>query len=131
MRRVFLPLDYFLLLRHHFYPFLPPHIRSHRHRTSLGGKESSTVDDSDYFSSSIASSDATTGGSPSAPASRPDGPISTTYDWWKTSSIKENIVMFLSDISGREPFYRKAFIFFSGPTPKELMNLEYFPLESE
>ncbi|KAL7610833.1 protein transport Sec1a [Lactuca sativa] len=64
--------------------------------------------------------------------------------------IKENIVMFLSDMSGREPLYRKAFIFFSGPTPKELvshlkndssvlprigalreMNLEYFPLESQ
>ncbi|KAI3753601.1 hypothetical protein L2E82_25659 [Cichorium intybus] len=29
MRRVFLPLDYFPLLRYHFYPFLPPHIRSH------------------------------------------------------------------------------------------------------
>ncbi|KAL4562532.1 hypothetical protein LXL04_034739 [Taraxacum kok-saghyz] len=36
--------------------------------------------------------------------------------------IKENIVMFLSDMSGREPLYRKLFIFFSGPTPKELVS---------
>ncbi|XP_073525496.1 uncharacterized protein [Phyllobates terribilis] len=63
---------------------------------------------------------------------------------------KENMVMFLSDMSGREPLYRKAFIFFSGPVPKELvnhiksdssvvsriaalreMNMEYFPIESQ
>ncbi|ANM57905.1 secretory 1A [Arabidopsis thaliana] len=35
---------------------------------------------------------------------------------------KENIVMFLSDMSGREPLYRKAFIFFSSTIPKELVN---------
>ncbi|KAI3756838.1 hypothetical protein L1987_56661 [Smallanthus sonchifolius] len=64
--------------------------------------------------------------------------------------IKENIIMFLSDMSGREPLYKKAFIFFSSPTPKDLispikndisvlprigalreMNLEYFPIESQ
>ncbi|BFG21744.1 hypothetical protein CerSpe_080180 [Prunus speciosa] len=63
---------------------------------------------------------------------------------------KENIVMFLSDMSGREPLYRKAFVFFSSPIPKELvnhiksdtsvlprigalreMNLEYFPTDSQ
>ncbi|KAM5554910.1 protein transport Sec1a-like [Rosa sericea] len=63
---------------------------------------------------------------------------------------KENIVMFLSDMSGREPLYRKAFIFFSSPIPKELvnhiksdtsvlprigalreMNLEYFPIDNQ
>lgn len=63
---------------------------------------------------------------------------------------KENIVMFLSDMSGREPLYRKAFVFFSSPIPKELvnhiksdtsvlprigalreMNLEYFPIDSQ
>ncbi|XP_010523082.1 PREDICTED: protein transport Sec1a [Tarenaya hassleriana] len=63
---------------------------------------------------------------------------------------KENIVMFLSDMSGREPLYRKAFIFFSSPIPKELvnhiksdssvlprigalreMNMEYFPVDSQ
>ncbi|GJS70700.1 protein transport Sec1a [Tanacetum coccineum] len=64
--------------------------------------------------------------------------------------IKENIIMFLSDMSGREPLYRKAFIYFSYPAPKDLvsrlksdmsvlprigalreMNLEYFPIESQ
>ncbi|GAB2230872.1 hypothetical protein Droror1_Dr00015167 [Drosera rotundifolia] len=63
---------------------------------------------------------------------------------------KENMVMFLSDMSGREPLYRKAFVFFSTPVPKELvnhiksdtsvlprigalreMNLEYFPIDSQ
>ncbi|KAH9626957.1 hypothetical protein KSS87_005726, partial [Heliosperma pusillum] len=63
---------------------------------------------------------------------------------------KENIVMFLSDMSGREPLYKKAFVFFSGPVQKELvnhiksdmsvvprigalreMNLEFFPVESQ
>ncbi|KAM1019158.1 hypothetical protein FF1_040570 [Malus domestica] len=63
---------------------------------------------------------------------------------------KENIVMFLSDMSGREPLYRKAFVFFSSPIPKELvnhiksdtsvlprigalreMNFEYFPIDSQ
>ncbi|KAK9910753.1 hypothetical protein M0R45_034700 [Rubus argutus] len=61
-----------------------------------------------------------------------------------------SIVMFLSDMSGREPLYRKAFVFFSSPIPKELvnhiksdtsvlprigalreMNLEYFPIDSQ
>ncbi|KAL8263511.1 hypothetical protein R6Q59_021641 [Mikania micrantha] len=64
--------------------------------------------------------------------------------------IKENIIMFLSDMSGREPLYKKAFIFFSSSAPKDLisrikndmsvlprigalreMNLEYFPIESQ
>ncbi|XP_002511719.2 protein transport Sec1a isoform X1 [Ricinus communis] len=63
---------------------------------------------------------------------------------------KENVVMFLSDMSGREPLYKKAFVFFSSPVPKELvnhikcdtsvlprigalreMNLEYFPIDSQ
>ncbi|KAL5571957.1 hypothetical protein UlMin_021554 [Ulmus minor] len=63
---------------------------------------------------------------------------------------KENVVMFLSDMSGREPLYRKAFVFFSSPSPKELvnhiksdtsvlprigglneMNLEYFPIDRQ
>ncbi|XP_015950851.1 protein transport Sec1a-like [Arachis duranensis] len=63
---------------------------------------------------------------------------------------KENVVMFLSDMSGREPLYRKAYVFFSHPIPKELvnhikcdtsvlprigalreMNLEYFPIDSQ
>ncbi|KAF3440248.1 hypothetical protein FNV43_RR18531 [Rhamnella rubrinervis] len=63
---------------------------------------------------------------------------------------KENIVMFLSDMSGREPLYKKAYVFFSSPIPKELvnhiksdtsvlprigalreMNMEYFPTDSQ
>ncbi|KNA03296.1 hypothetical protein SOVF_210570, partial [Spinacia oleracea] len=63
---------------------------------------------------------------------------------------KENIVMFLSDMSGREPLYKKAFVFFCQPVPKELvnhiksdmsvvprigalreMNLEFFPVDSQ
>ncbi|XP_023514794.1 protein transport Sec1a-like [Cucurbita pepo subsp. pepo] len=63
---------------------------------------------------------------------------------------KENVVMFLSDMSGREPLYKKAFVFFSSPVPREFvnhikcdtsvlprigalreMNLEYFPIDSQ
>ncbi|XP_022770272.1 protein transport Sec1a-like isoform X4 [Durio zibethinus] len=63
---------------------------------------------------------------------------------------KENVVMFISDMSGREPLYKKAFVFFSSPVPKEFvnhiksdtsvlprigalreMNLEYFPIDSQ
>ncbi|XP_011656699.1 protein transport Sec1a isoform X2 [Cucumis sativus] len=61
-----------------------------------------------------------------------------------------SVVMFLSDMSGREPLYKKAFVFFSSPVPKEFvnhikcdtsvlprigalreMNLEYFPIDSQ
>ncbi|XP_047320829.1 protein transport Sec1a-like [Impatiens glandulifera] len=34
---------------------------------------------------------------------------------------KENVVMLLSDMSGREPLYRKAFIYFCSPIPKDLL----------
>ncbi|XP_043812384.1 protein transport Sec1a isoform X3 [Manihot esculenta] len=63
---------------------------------------------------------------------------------------KENVVMFLSDMSGREPLYKTAYVFFSSSVPKELvnhikcdssvlprigalreMNLEYFPIDSQ
>ncbi|PQQ19928.1 SNARE-interacting protein KEULE [Prunus yedoensis var. nudiflora] len=63
---------------------------------------------------------------------------------------KENVIMFLSDMSGRAPLYRKAFVFFSSPISKELvghikkdatvltriaalreMNLEYFAIDSQ
>ncbi|XP_062218977.1 probable protein transport Sec1a isoform X3 [Phragmites australis] len=63
---------------------------------------------------------------------------------------KENIVMFLSDMSGRSPLYKKAYVFFSSPIHKELvaqikkdssvlprigalseMNLEYFAIDSQ
>ncbi|KAF9668835.1 hypothetical protein SADUNF_Sadunf14G0044600 [Salix dunnii] len=60
------------------------------------------------------------------------------------------VVMFLSDMSGREPLYKKAYVFFSSSVPKELvnhikcdtsvlprigalreMNLEYFPIDNQ
>ncbi|KAL5213500.1 hypothetical protein ABZP36_024347 [Zizania latifolia] len=63
---------------------------------------------------------------------------------------KENIGMFLSDMSGRNPLYKKAYVFFSSPIQKELvaqikrdssvlprigalseMNLEYFAIDSQ
>ncbi|WOL04332.1 SNARE-interacting protein KEULE isoform X1 [Canna indica] len=63
---------------------------------------------------------------------------------------KENVVMFLSDMSGKAPLYKKAYIFFSSPINKELlmrikkdtsvlprigalseMNLEYFAIDSQ
>ncbi|XP_028058176.1 SNARE-interacting protein KEULE isoform X3 [Camellia sinensis] len=63
---------------------------------------------------------------------------------------KENVIMFLSDMSGRAPLYKKAFVFFSSSVPRELvnqikrdaavlarigalreMNLEYFAIDSQ
>ncbi|PIN24669.1 Vesicle trafficking protein Sec1 [Handroanthus impetiginosus] len=63
---------------------------------------------------------------------------------------KENVIMFLSDMSGREPLYRKAYVYFSSPVAKDLvtrikndasvlprigalreMNLEYFAIDSQ
>ncbi|KAK0596971.1 hypothetical protein LWI29_020600 [Acer saccharum] len=63
---------------------------------------------------------------------------------------KDNVIMFLSDMSGRSPLYKKAYIFFSSPIPRELvaqikkdstvlprlgalreMNLEYFAIDSQ
>ncbi|XP_044509111.1 SNARE-interacting protein KEULE-like [Mangifera indica] len=63
---------------------------------------------------------------------------------------KENVVMFLSDMSGRSPLYKKAFVFFSSPISRDLvshikkdttvlprigalreMNLEYFAIDSQ
>ncbi|WCJ26050.1 Syntaxin-binding protein 1 [Euphorbia peplus] len=63
---------------------------------------------------------------------------------------KENVVMFMSDMSGRSPLYKKAYVYFSSPVPKELvvhikkdpsvlprigalreMNLEYFAIDSQ
>ncbi|KAG5228473.1 SNARE-interacting protein [Salix suchowensis] len=63
---------------------------------------------------------------------------------------KENVIMFLSDMSGKSPLYRKAFVFFSSPISRELvshikkdssvltrigalseMNLEYFAIDRQ
>lgn len=64
--------------------------------------------------------------------------------------IYENLIMFISDMSGREPLYKKAFVFFSSSIPKDFvgrikgdtsvvprvgalreMNLEYFPIDNQ
>lgn len=63
---------------------------------------------------------------------------------------KENVFMFLSDMAGRSPLYKKAYVFFSSPVSKDLvshikkdatvlprigalreMNLEYFAIDSQ
>ncbi|XP_022739039.1 SNARE-interacting protein KEULE-like isoform X3 [Durio zibethinus] len=63
---------------------------------------------------------------------------------------KENVIVFLSDMSGRTPLYKKAFVYFSSPISRELvahikkdssvlprigalreMNLEYFAIDSQ
>ncbi|CAN0841865.1 SNARE-interacting protein KEULE [Linum grandiflorum] len=36
---------------------------------------------------------------------------------------KENILMFQSDMGGKKPLYKKAFVFFSSPLSKDLVNL--------
>ncbi|KAL0920441.1 hypothetical protein M5K25_009579 [Dendrobium thyrsiflorum] len=35
---------------------------------------------------------------------------------------KENVTIFMSDISGRSPLYKRAYVFFSSPISKELVN---------
>ncbi|KAK4489866.1 hypothetical protein RD792_000513 [Penstemon davidsonii] len=68
----------------------------------------------------------------------------------KDLKTEESIVIFLSDMAGRSPLYRKAFVFFSSPVTRELvshikrdgsvlsrigalreMNLEYFAIDSQ
>ncbi|KAK4743879.1 hypothetical protein SAY87_010191 [Trapa incisa] len=63
---------------------------------------------------------------------------------------KENVIMFLSDMSGKSPLYKKAFVFFSSTISKDLvtqikrdgtvlprigalreMNLEYFAIDTQ
>ncbi|KAJ8437518.1 hypothetical protein Cgig2_027593 [Carnegiea gigantea] len=63
---------------------------------------------------------------------------------------KENVIMFMSDMAGKSPLYKKAFVFFSSPISGELldyikkdatvlprlgvlseMNLEYFAIDSQ
>ncbi|XP_019057659.1 PREDICTED: SNARE-interacting protein KEULE-like isoform X2 [Tarenaya hassleriana] len=63
---------------------------------------------------------------------------------------KENVIMFLSDMSGKSPLYKKAFVFFSSPVSRDLvahikrdssvlprigalreMNLEYFAIDGQ
>ncbi|KAK7330691.1 hypothetical protein VNO77_24889 [Canavalia gladiata] len=77
-------------------------------------------------------------------------PLPTMDAIYFIQPTKENIIMFLSDMSGRKPLYRKAFVFFSSPIARELvmdikkdtqvlprigalkeMNLEYFTVDSQ
>ncbi|XP_022874308.1 SNARE-interacting protein KEULE-like [Olea europaea var. sylvestris] len=77
-------------------------------------------------------------------------PLPTMDAVYFIQPTKENVVMFLSDMSGKSPLYKKAFVFFSSPVTRELvnhikrdrgvmsrigalreMNLEYFPIDSQ
>ncbi|KAL2516825.1 SNARE-interacting protein KEULE [Abeliophyllum distichum] len=77
-------------------------------------------------------------------------PLPTMDAVYFIQPTKENVVMFLSDMTGKSPLYRKAFVFFSSPVSRELvnhikrdrgvmsrigalreMNLEYFPIDSQ
>lgn len=77
-------------------------------------------------------------------------PLPTMDAIYFIQPTRENVIMFLSDMSGRKPLYRKAFVFFSSPIARELvmeikkdtlvlprigalreMNLEYFAIDSQ
>ncbi|CAL5432842.1 unnamed protein product [Camellia sinensis] len=77
-------------------------------------------------------------------------PLPTLDAIYFIQPTKENVNMFLSDMTGRAALYKKAFIFFSSPVPRELvnhikkdgsvlprigalreMNLEYFAIDSQ
>ncbi|XP_019172626.1 PREDICTED: SNARE-interacting protein KEULE-like, partial [Ipomoea nil] len=77
-------------------------------------------------------------------------PLPTMDAIYFIQPTKENVVMFLSDMAGKSPLYKKAFVFFSSPITKELvnhikrdtsvlsrigalreMNLEYFAIDSQ
>nr|CAD1835546.1 unnamed protein product [Ananas comosus var. bracteatus] len=82
-------------------------------------------------------------------------PLPTMDAIYFIQPTKENVVLFLSDMSGRSPLYKKAYVFFSSPVQRELvaqikrdasvftthwctdfylertMNLEYFAIDSQ
>ncbi|CAH9111953.1 unnamed protein product [Cuscuta epithymum] len=77
-------------------------------------------------------------------------PVPTMDAIYFIQPTKENVMMFLSDMAGRSPLYKKAFVFFSSSISKELvdqikrdtsvlsrigalreMNLEYFAIDSQ
>ncbi|KAL8109664.1 hypothetical protein AgCh_025681, partial [Apium graveolens] len=77
-------------------------------------------------------------------------PLPTMLAIYFIQPTKENVVLFLSDMAGKNPLYKKAFVFFSSPISRELinyikkdstvlprigalreMNLEYFPIDSQ
>ncbi|XP_057462810.1 SNARE-interacting protein KEULE-like isoform X2 [Actinidia eriantha] len=77
-------------------------------------------------------------------------PLPTFDAIYYVQPTKENVIMFLSDMAGQAPLYKKAFVFFSSPVPRELvnqikrdgsvlsrigalreMNLEYFAIDGQ
>ncbi|VFR01945.1 unnamed protein product [Cuscuta campestris] len=77
-------------------------------------------------------------------------PVPTMDAIYFIQPTKENVLMFLSDMAGKSPLYKKAFVFFSSSISKELvdqikrdtsvlsrigalreMNLEYFAIDSQ
>ncbi|XP_057462809.1 SNARE-interacting protein KEULE-like isoform X1 [Actinidia eriantha] len=49
-------------------------------------------------------------------------PLPTFDAIYYVQPTKENVIMFLSDMAGQAPLYKKAFVFFSSPVPRELVN---------
>lgn len=49
-------------------------------------------------------------------------PLPTMDAVYYIQPTKENVVMLLSDMSGKTPLYRDAYVFFSSSVPKELVN---------
>ncbi|KAH7849544.1 hypothetical protein Vadar_019444 [Vaccinium darrowii] len=58
-------------------------------------------------------------------------PLPTMDAIYFIQPTKENVAMFLSDMTGRAPRYQKAFVFFSSPVPRELMDLEDLAIDSQ
>ncbi|GAB4834255.1 STXBP unc-18 S1 [Ancistrocladus abbreviatus] len=77
-------------------------------------------------------------------------PLPTMDAIYFIQPTKENVIMFMSDMSGKTPLYKKAYVFFSSPISRELvshikkdatvlprigalreMNLEYFAIDSQ
>ncbi|KAJ8447617.1 hypothetical protein Cgig2_031671 [Carnegiea gigantea] len=77
-------------------------------------------------------------------------PLPTIDAIYFMQPTKENVTMFMSDMAGKSPIYKKAFVFFSSPISRELvahvkkdakvlprivalseMNLEYFAIDSQ
>ncbi|XAR54995.1 hypothetical protein NMG60_11030359 [Bertholletia excelsa] len=77
-------------------------------------------------------------------------PLPTMDAIYFLQPTKDNVTMFMSDMSGRAPLYKKAFVFFSSPVHREMinhirqdgsvlarigalreMNLEYFAIDGQ
>ncbi|CAM8957018.1 unnamed protein product [Rhodiola kirilowii] len=77
-------------------------------------------------------------------------PLPTMEAVYFVQPSRENVIMFLSDMAGKSPLYKKAYVFFSSPISRDLvgqikrdptvlprisalreMNLEYFAIDSQ